>query len=214
LTEGLAAAAGRLRPNEAARTCAAAIQSYVQALEQRSGFLDAQNDAAHRLATLLGPLDGVGADHAARALARWLVCNPDLLYNDQTMPVPGTFNPAALERFLTKRTRPQVQRRIAALMVAVGTSAPGPALALPLLPAAGEPLPCRLNTQDLVELLKMPTCAREVRRVILNQLGNRYGRRFDTHWDFVRYAQERKLNLDFTTPPKRPDRNLPPLFKR
>ena len=71
----------------------------------------------------------------------------------------------------------------------------------------------RLTTQDLVDLLKMPTCVREVRRVILDQLGNRYRRRFDTHWDFVRYAQEKGLNLDFTTPPKRPDPKLPPLFE-
>jgi hypothetical protein len=40
----------------------------------------------------------------------------------------------------------------------------------------------------------------------------RYGGRFDTHWDFVRYAQQQGLDLDFTTPPKRPDRKLPPLF--
>lgn len=51
------------------------------------------------------------------------------------------------------------------------------------------------------------------RCVILGQLGNRYGRRFDTHWDFVRHAQQQGLNLDFTTPPKRPDRKLPPLFE-
>jgi hypothetical protein len=50
-----------------------------------------------------------------------------------------------------------------------------------------------------------------VRRVILDQLGNRYGRRFDTRWDFVRYAQEKGLSLDFTAPPRRPDPNLPPL---
>jgi hypothetical protein len=62
------------------------------------------------------------------------------------------------------------------------------------------------------DLLKMPTCVREVRRVILDQLGNRYRRRFDTHWDFVRYAQEQRLDLDFTTPPVRPQRKLPPLF--
>ena len=91
-------------------------------------------------------------------------------------------------------------------------AAHGPARSLPFLPAAAEPLPCRLTTQDLVELLKMPTCVREVRRVILNQLGNRFRRRFDTHWDFVRYAQQQRLNLDFTPPPKRPDRKLPPLF--
>jgi hypothetical protein len=58
----------------------------------------------------------------------------------------------------------------------------------------------------------MPTCVRELRRVILDQLGNRHRRRFDTHWDFVRFAQEQHLDLDFTTPPKRPERKLLPLF--
>jgi hypothetical protein len=35
--------------------------------------------------------------------------------------------------------------------------------------------------------------------------GNRYGRRFGNHWKFVRYARENNLDLDFTTPPRRPD---------
>jgi hypothetical protein len=41
----------------------------------------------------------------------------------------------------------------------------------------------------------------QVRWVILNPRGNRY-------------AGEQGLNLDFTTPPKRPDRKLPPLFQK
>ena len=66
-----------------------------------------------------------------------------------------------------------------------------------------EPYPCRLSTPELVELLKMPTCFGGSRRIVLNHLGNRYGRRFTNHWSFVRFATEQKLNLDFTTPPKR-----------
>jgi hypothetical protein len=118
-----------------------------------------------------------------------------------------------LERFLTNRAPPQVQRRAAAVAAAVGASAQGPAPGLPLPLAAAEPLPCRLTTPDLVELLQMPTCAGPVRRIVLDQLGNRYGRRFGTHWDFVRYAREQGLDLDFTTPPVRPVRKLPPLFQ-
>jgi len=41
--------------------------------------------------------------------------------------------------------------------------------------------------------------------LVLDHLGNRYGRRFVNHWAFVRFAQEQGLELDFTTPPKRPD---------
>jgi hypothetical protein len=70
-----------------------------------------------------------------------------------------------------------------------------------------EPFPCRLSTQKLAELLKMPTCFGAARRVVLDHLGNRYGQRFVNHWEFVRFAEEKRLGLDFTTPPKRPDRN-------
>ena len=73
------------------------------------------------------------------------------------------------------------------------------------LPLASLPNPCRLSTQELVELLKMPTCYGSARRVVLDHLGNRYGRHFVNHWAFVRYAREHNLGLDFTTPPKRPD---------
>jgi hypothetical protein len=75
----------------------------------------------------------------------------------------------------------------------------------PLL-ATAEPLPCRLSTQELVDLLKMPTCFGEARKVVLRHLGNRYGRPFANHWEFVRFAQEQHLDLDFTSPPKRPVR--------
>jgi hypothetical protein len=52
----------------------------------------------------------------------------------------------------------------------------------------------------------MPICFGEARKVVLKHLGNRNGRSFANHWEFVRYAQEQRLDLDFTTPPKRPAR--------
>ncbi len=61
---------------------------------------------------------------------------------------------------------------------------------------------------------ELPTCVGDGRRVVFDHLGNRYRRRFETHWDLIRYAQEQNLGLDFTTPPKRPDRKLPPLFAK
>jgi len=69
---------------------------------------------------------------------------------------------------------------------------------------AAEPWPCRLTTQELVDLLKMPTCYGAVRRVVLARLGNIHGRRFANHWEFVRFLHEQNLSLDFTTPPRRP----------
>jgi hypothetical protein len=212
---GLAVLAGRLEPTEAARVCVEAARSCISALDEGSDEA-ARRDATEGVSRLIQSLDNEGTSQAARVFARWIVSDPDLFYyEDRISGSVGfrVFHPEVLERFLTSASRPQVRRRAAAIAAAVGTSTNGPALSLPLLPAADEPLPCRLTTQDLVELLKMPTCVREVRRVILNQLGNRYGRRFDTHWDFVRYAQQHGLDLDFTTPPKRPDRKLPPLFE-
>jgi hypothetical protein len=64
---------------------------------------------------------------------------------------------------------------------------------------------CQLTTQELVDLLKMPTCVGVARRIVLDHLGNRYGHLFVNHWAFVRFAQAQNLGLDFTTPPKRPD---------
>ena len=62
------------------------------------------------------------------------------------------------------------------------------------------------TTADLVELLKFPTCfGPQARRVVLDQLGNIHGRRFANHWEFVRFAKEKGLKLDFTSPPRRPN---------
>jgi hypothetical protein len=61
-----------------------------------------------------------------------------------------------------------------------------------------------LPSQTLAELLKHPLCVREPRRIVLDQLGDRYGRRFEDQWDFVRFAEEQKLGLDFTSPVQRP----------
>ena len=64
-----------------------------------------------------------------------------------------------------------------------------------------KPLSCRLTTQQLVDLLKMPTCIRDPKRIILSQLENRFGEKFHNHWDFVRYAKEKNLDLNFNSPP-------------
>jgi hypothetical protein len=69
-----------------------------------------------------------------------------------------------------------------------------------------EPLHCQLATQDLVELLKMPTCFGVARKVVLKHLGNSYRSTFANHCEFFRFAHEQHLDLDFTSPPKRPSR--------
>jgi hypothetical protein len=212
----------RLEPAEVTRLFADAALQHVQALDG-GGNRSHHGKREAALAILVQRLDGHVAVTAAKTLSRRIVSEGnanesdywyDSLGNDITPFGRAYARSDSLQRFLTHATRPQVRQRTVAVTAAAGTAFAGPLLSLPFLPAAGEPLPCRLTTQELVDLLKMPTCFGGVRRVILDQLGHRYHRRFDTHWDFVRYAQEQRLNLDFTTPPQRPDAELPPLFER
>jgi hypothetical protein len=217
LAQALALVSWQLQPTDTERACAKAARSYVQALDQ--DFDSSAWPFAQHMAALLQPLDGPRATYAANIFARLVASDPDRfsgrvvpVFDDNGHPFVVTQAADVLNRFLTHTPRPEIQRRALAIGSAIGLSASGPVPGLPLLPATCEPLPCRLSTQDLVELLKMPTCLGEVRGVILKHLGNRYGRRFGTPWDFVRYAREEHLDLDFTTPPQRPDRKPPPLF--
>ena len=219
LAAGLAALAWRLDSAQADNLCAGAIRSYLRGQTRRAGMGDADV-----VSILLQSLDGEPARQAARVFTRRMVSDPDrFCYTsipfvqdvDRQLPESSRviFRAAALKRFCISAMRPQVHRRAVAVAAAIGIAIKGPVPSVPLLRTAVEPFSCRLTTQDLVDLLKIPTCIGEVRRVILDQLGNCYRRRFDTHWDFVRYAQEQNLNLDFTTPPQRPNRKLPPLFE-
>ena len=111
----------------------------------------------------------------------------------------------ALSAVLTRVDRPGLSRRSATALVVVGPPAGTgqPLVAAASLGPALEPLPCPLATPELVELLKQPTCIGPARRVILDQLANRYRRPFADQWAFVRFAQEQNLGLNFTSPPRR-----------
>jgi hypothetical protein len=121
-----------------------------------------------------------------------------------------------LSRLATRLEAKDAARPAGILMQAVarttdpyarGVVAHGHAVAIPpLFLLAFVALPEPLPTPDLVELLKHPTCVGMARRVILDQLENRYHHKFADHWAFVRFAKEQKLGLDFTSPPKRPAR--------
>jgi hypothetical protein len=65
------------------------------------------------------------------------------------------------------------------------------------------PPPGRLSTQQLVELLKMPPFVGEARRVVLDQLGNRYRRTFADVWEFPQPDRPRG-------PSARPEATPPP----
>jgi hypothetical protein len=105
---------------------------------------------------------------------------------------------------------PEAFPRAAALVGSVGTfPVTGHPVASLGLVAPNLPRPCRLSTQELVELLKQPTCVGHARRVVLEQLEFRYQRRFTDHWEFVRFAKEQSFGLDFTGLPQRFDQSVP-----
>jgi hypothetical protein len=88
--------------------------------------------------------------------------------------------------------------RIQALAFVIdGHGLPGALVAL-------HPAARRLSDQELVELLKQPLCVGAARRAVLDQLQRHHRRTFADQWDFVRFAEENKLGLDFTSPPPRP----------
>jgi tRNA A-37 threonylcarbamoyl transferase component Bud32 len=210
LAAGLAAVVGRLEPAEVAPVLNEALA------QEKVPDKAAPRFHAQRASIFIRALDSESATRAARILARQIVADPGLVIEDvdfDSAIIARVFNHPVLENLLVYSPRRRVRQQAITVAAAVGATPGGPLASLASVqPAISEPLPCRFTTQDLVELLKMPTCVAEVRRVILDQLGNRYGRRFETHRDFVRYAQEQRLDLDFTTPPQRPDHKLPPLF--
>ena len=60
------------------------------------------------------------------------------------------------------------------------------------------------STQEFVVLLKAPTCVGPARRVILDQIGQRYHRTFADQWEFVEFAEKNLPDIDLLSPPKRP----------
>jgi serine/threonine protein kinase len=199
----LSAKATRLEPEEAKQQCARAARALTHAMTKTTDSYNL-NLLARGLAAVIAHLEGEEAARhciqAATALTQAMTktTHPDARY-DLAQGLSAT---------LTRYPR-HLPVRAAGLVGAVGVSDYQPLLAPTALIVALEPLPCRLSTQELVDLLKYPFCVGEARRVVLEQLERRYRRTFADHWEFVRFAQQQGLGLDFTTPPRRPEALLP-----
>jgi hypothetical protein len=213
MVAGLKSMAARIAPAEAARVLAAALKhgsnpsGLADLARILSATVDRLDDAeANRVCDqLIGSLDRDSFNTIAPELLPQLAAGRartlawDLA--SRMCSEPG-IDTDPLSRILTDTSREQRARRAARVALA----GPGPQGMLEAaMSIAAEPFPCRLTTQELVELLKMPTCYGGARRVVLDHLGHRYGRRFVNHWAFVRFAREQNLGLDFASPPRRPD---------
>jgi hypothetical protein len=232
LASGLSAVTGRMDPIEAARICGQAAKTLVKAIDQTTDASDISS-LAWALSWVAGRMDPPEAAPVCSGVVRISVQKgvafaPGGGPWDNPILVPGllryldpvcakalarevvmglgskrNINRLAWATILDDTSMAEINRSAGLMAMTIGQAVSGQFAWAGVL--AAEPFPCRLTTQELVELLKMPTCFGPARRVVLDHLGNRYGKRFVNHWAFVRFAREQGLELDFTTPPKRPD---------
>jgi hypothetical protein len=189
MARGLSAVAAHMRPPEAAAACSRAADALTAAMAKETNQV---GDVARGLSAVAGHM---GPREAAAACSR--------ATNVLTAKMAKSVS-AELWTCLTADPRRSADSAAALVGSAAVFPWPGPPLAGPALLAPNLP-PCRVSTQELVELLKLPTCVGPARRVVLDQLGGRYGRRFADHWDFVRFAHHQNLGLDLTSPRKQPE---------
>jgi hypothetical protein len=201
LERPLTALAVRLEPAEAA----SAARAVVNAMEQATDPY-ALDSLARTLAALAGRLEPREAARLRVALSPTVV----EALGKTIAPTDSEYYNEKLQAALTVLTDWPGPGEAADRAV-VTARAIGKALSPPtrlsglatLLRAVRLP-PSRFSTQELVELLKMPTCVGPARDVILRLLGQRYNRPFADQWAFVDYAHAHLPQIDLTTPPKRP----------
>jgi hypothetical protein len=185
LAQGLSQVAARLPPRDAAQAAAPLIQA----------IKDTKDDNTSRALAYL--LSALGVRMEARDAAQVAI----------TLLQVRRADPSTLSFMLSAIPPAELSSRFAtvASAVALPTGNGHPLILLALSRPATVPLPCRLSDQQLVDLLKMPTCIGEVRRIILDHLGNRHQRRFADVWEFVRFAKENLPDIDLISPPQRPE---------
>ena len=198
LSKGLAAVAVRLEhkeAREAAATLTLAMSTTREEYALKSLALDLATVAVH-----LEPKEGavMCAQAAATLTHAMSKTATDYELHGLSSSLAAVLIPESTDR------RSQRFRSVAGA-VGLGTSTASLPLALAVLAPALDPLPEPLPSETLVELLKHPLCVGPCRRCVLDALGTRYRRTFADQWDFVRFATDRKLGLDFTTPPRRLD---------
>jgi hypothetical protein len=197
LAQGLSVVCARLEPQEAARAAAQAAATLTQAMKDTRNWivLTSLAEGLSAVAVRLEPRETA----QAAAFLLWVMTK-------ETPTTPQQALAGFLSLALTDLPPATQRLRRVDLAAAVGAGAGGdPFLPLALVDSAAQLRPCRLSTQQLVELLKMPTCVGEGRRVVLDHLGQRYRRPFADVWQFVHFAQEQRLDLDFTSRPERPE---------
>jgi hypothetical protein len=196
LANGLSAVAAHLDPTKAAADCDKAATALLHAISMPT--------KPHLLVLLAESLSSVSAR-----------LPPTTAVKDLTEAIGTTSDPPALAALakgllgvagrLDAEARAAACNKAAAILNQVWSTGPYAleAVAKSRSAVRGSPLDS-LSTPQLVELLKGPLCIGEARRIVLASLGDKYKRSFADEWDFLRFNDKEKLDLDITTPPKRP----------
>jgi tRNA A-37 threonylcarbamoyl transferase component Bud32 len=201
LAQALSSLAGRLEPQEAATHTAKAARMLVEAMAKTTSYFDLYN-LERALSSLAGRLEPAEAATLAAKAARTVV---EAMAN--TTESNTLFSLAQALSSLAGRLEPQEaadRAMVVARTFGEEASPPTRLSGLATLLQAAQPPPCQFSTQELVDLLKMPTCVGHARDVVLRLLGQKCQRHFADLWQFVDYAHEHLPDIDLTTPPKRP----------
>jgi hypothetical protein len=222
LAEGLAAVSAHLEPKEAGEVAGALIQAV------SSAEANAFKSVAQNVWTFRQPNSAVWVTNVLPSLAQSVsVVLTHLEPKDAaaivTQAISKTTDPAALQKLahavpaLAARLEPkeaaQLSGQAVAILIQAMSMTTDPNALKDLAQALSAVSARELSPQTLVDLLKHPCCTGEPRRLVLDQLARYYHRAFADQWDFVDYVRQRKLRLDFTTPPAR-SRMLPQAPRR
>jgi serine/threonine protein kinase len=208
LARAVAALAARLGAEEVARHASSAARRLLEKMGQATTLptLNAMNDTARAvtvdcLARALGALaPWLGAEETSAASRCLLEAMGKARGHSEVDSLTG-----ALAALCVNQVPHENSQRAGLLAAAVGRARtpPVPWNGLAPLAVAARPLPGRLTEQQLVDFLKMPTCQRPAREVIVRQLGWQCGRSFANVWEFVDWAWKYRPDLDLTSPPVR-----------
>ncbi len=209
LGQGLAGLAARLEPKEAARVSAEGAAALTQTADS------VETDYPFMLLPLAQSLTAVAVNMEPKEAARVSAKGAETLTHAMTRAMARQNNEAEVLQLAQalSAVAGRMEPKAAAATLMLATARTGGKNALQTLGqglsavireleenVGGGPARYRLSNQDLVDLLKLPLCVGSPRRIILDQLQQRYKRTFADQWEFVQFAEDQKLGLDFSRP--------------
>jgi hypothetical protein len=196
LASTVAALGGQMEPGEATQRAIATLRVILEAMA-RPANRDDLLSLADSVAPLAGRMYGERAAVAVRLIQEAMTRTTDAVVVASLARALAVLQVAWAPEHYSLRT--------SGVVATLGNASHFTTLLAPLSQAS-RPLPGRFTEQQLLDFLKMPTCQRPAREVIVRQLGHQYGRTFANQWGFVEWAQKNRRDLDLTKPPVRPEK--------